>query len=339
MTGPVVVLGNDVAMLVNAVRYLDGVATARGSVHELLAEASEHGGFVWAGIHDPGDTEIEELISVFGIHPLAVEDVVKAAQRPKVERYDDWLLVVIKTTHYLDEPETVDFGEIQILCNDHSIIVIRRGEPVPLHAVRSRLDSRPDVLRSGPIAVLHAIVDAVVDSYNAALVGLDDDISEVELAVFSDDRDAGGSSLVQRIYFLQSELLELHRAMQPLTYACAHLRADPIVADADGWDAYIRDVEDHLLRQTDQLAGLRDLITGALAANTAQVGLRQNDDMRKISAWVAMAALPTMLAGIYGMNFNNMPELELRWGYPVVLGVMTVAVLVLHRAFRKSGWL
>ena len=157
--------------------------------------------------------------------------------------------------------------------------------------------------------------------------------------MFSDERGAGGPSLVQRAYFLQRELLELHRAMQPLVYACAHLRADSIVTDADGWDEYLRDVEDHLLRQLDQLAALRDLITGALAANAAQVGLRQNDDMRKISAWAAMAALPTMLAGIYGMNFSNMPELESRWGYPVVLGIMVVAVLGLYRAFRKSGWL
>ncbi|MEO6653349.1 MAG: magnesium and cobalt transport protein CorA [Ilumatobacteraceae bacterium] len=326
-------------MLVNAVRYLDGRATDQGDLGGLLSQCLHHGGFVWAGVHDPDPAEIENLVSVFGLHPLAVEDVVNAGQRPKVERYDDWLLIVLHTGRYLDEPETVDFGEIQILCNDHSVIVIRRGDAVPLAGVRRKLESRPQALADGPVAAVHAVLDRVVDSYESVLAGLDDDVSEVELDVFADDQRARRADLLERIYFLQREVLETHRAMQPLTSALDSIRNDAIVLDNPGWDEYFRDVADHLQRQVDQLRTLRELISSALSANATQVGLQQNDDMRKISAWVAIAAVPTMIAGIYGMNFEHMPELDSTWAYPAVLALMVVACLTLHRAFRKSGWL
>lgn len=332
-------LGHDDQMLVNAVGYRNGQPVRTGELDELVLEAREAGGFVWAGVHDPEPDEIERIISVFGIHPLAVEDVVSGNQRPKVERYDDWLFVVLHTGRYLDEPETVDFGELQILATDHSVVVIRRGDPVPLGRVRRRLEALPESLTDGPVAVVHAVLDEVVDSYDTVLAGLDDDVSEVELDVFADDERRSGAGLTERIYFLQREVLELHRAMSPLSAAMTTLRADRVVREHAGWDAYFRDVTDHLLRQVDQLHTLRDLIASALAANATQVGLRQNDDMRKISAWVAIAAVPTMIAGIYGMNFEHMPELGSVVGYPVVLAVMATACVTLYRAFRRSGWL
>ncbi len=326
-------------MLVDAVLYRDGVRQLTGPLRELVDHAKADGGFVWAGFHDPSEGEIQTLVETFGLHPLAAEDLIKAQQRPKAERYGDWLFVDMRTARYLDEPESVEFGEIQILCNEHAVVVVRRGEPVPLAAVRTRLESDEAALSAGPVEVLHAILDVVVDAYQHVLDGLDDDVNEVELDVFSDHQRNHSSRVVSRIYFLQREVLQLHRAMHPLITSIAVLRSDQLVIQDRGWDAYFRDINDHLMREVDQLQTLRDLILAALAANSAQVSLRQNDDMRRISAWVAIAAVPTMLAGIYGMNFEHMPELESRVGYPLILAVMAIVCVGLYRAFRRSGWL
>jgi magnesium transporter len=324
-------------MLVDAVRYR-AEDRERGDLAVLAAGLDEGDGFVWVGLHDPTAAEIDEVARVFGLHPLAVEDAVNARQRPKVERYDDWVFVVLRTARYLDEPEEIDFGEIQILVSAQAVLVIRRGEAVPLAGLRARLERDPDTLAAGPVAVLHAVVDETVDAYQRCLAGIDDDVSEVELQVFSGRRERSGR-LVERMYFLQREVLELHRAMRPLTAALPVLRADPLVRGVAGWDAYFRDVEDHLQRQGDQLQTLREVLGAALAANATQVSLRQNEDMRRISAWAAIVAVPTMVAGIYGMNFRYMPELDSRFGYPLVLGTMGMACLVLYRLFRRSGWL
>ena len=330
---------HDLTMLVDAVWYHEGTATRTTDIASVAPQARQEGGFVWVGVHDPGPEEISEIVKVFGLHPLAAEDVVKANQRPKVERYGDWLFVVVRTAHYLDEPESVEFGEIQILCDAHSIVVIRHGTPCPLGNVRTRLEADLDALCNGSVEVLHAVLDEVVDSYQPVLNGLDDDVNEVELDVFAAHERGRASRLVERIYFLQREVLEVHRALSPLIAAMPTLRADVIVKSDDRWDAYFRDVHDHLLREADQLQTLRELIGAALTANTAQVGLRQNDDMRRISAWVAIAAVPTMIAGIYGMNFDTMPELSWALGYPLALGIMALVCGFLYRAFRKSGWL
>ncbi len=326
-------------MFVDAVLYRGGVRHLTGPLRDLVDHAAADGGFVWVGLHDPEEDELQTVAETFELHPLAAEDLIKAQQRPKVERYGDWLFVDLRTARYLDEPESVEFGELQLLCNEHAVVVVRRGEPVPLADLRFRLEHDPDGLRAGPVEVIHAIIDEVVDSYQHVLNGLDDDVSEVELDVFTEQAPNQSGRVVSRIYFLQREILQLHRAMQPLIVSMNVLRNDELVAKDHAWDAYFRDVNDHLLREADQLQTLRELIQAALAANSAQVSLRQNDDMRRISAWVAIAAVPTMIAGIYGMNFDNMPELESRIGYPLVLIAMIVVCLGLYRAFRRSGWL
>jgi magnesium transporter len=326
-------------MLVNAVWYRDGQGSRHGDLAAAAADAREHGGFVWVGLHDPRPEELAEIVDVFGLHPLAAEDVMRARQRPKVERFDDWLFIVMRTARYLDDPETIEFGEIQVLCHENTIIVIRHGRPVPLAEVRRRLEADPSSLDDGPVGVVHAVMDEVVDAYLNVLAGLDDDVSEVELDVFADHEQRRSAALIERIYFLQREVLELHRALHPMTAALPVLRDDRLLTANVHWDAYFRDVTDHLQRAADQLQTIRELIAAALSATTAQVGLRQNDDMRKISAWVAMAAVPTMIAGIYGMNFDHMPELGWIGGYPLALGLMAVGCTALYRMFRRSGWL
>jgi magnesium transporter len=290
-------------------------------------------------LHEPTAGEIAEVANVLGLHPLVVEDAVKARQRPKVERYGRWLFVVLKSARYLESAEQVDFGEIQIFASNQAIVVLRRGDAVPLADLRAHLEADPARLAAGPVGVLHAVLDAVVDSYEACLAGIDDDVSETELDVFTDHRRTSDGNVVERMYLLQREILELHRALRPLTAALPVLRQDALVSAAPAWDDYFRDVEDHLHRQGDGLQNLRELLGSALTASATQVSLRQNEDMRRISAWVAIAAVPTMMAGLYGMNFQHMPELRWQLGYPFALSVMVVVCGLLYRLFRRSGWL
>ncbi len=326
-------------MLIDAACYHRGVRGVTGDLASLVADTHNDDTFVWAGLRDPTAAEIGSVAEVFELHPLAVEDAIKAKQRPKAERYGDVVFVVLRSARYIDEDERVDFGEIQVFCKPNAIVVIRRGEPVPLDAVRTRLEANPDTLADGPVSVLHAVIDEVVDRYHDCLVGLDDDVNEIELDVFAEQRMGERSQLVERIYFLQREILQLHRAIHPLATALGHISADPIVADDDHWAPYYRDVHDHLLRQDDQLQGIREVIGAALTAHSSQMSLRQNEDMRRISAWVAIAAVPTMIAGIYGMNFTHMPELDSRVGYPAALAVMALICIGLYRRFRRIGWL
>jgi magnesium transporter len=219
-------------------------------------------------------------------------------------------------------------------------VVVRHGAPVPLAPFRMRLEAEPETLARGPVAVVHAVLDAVVDQYGDVLGDLDNDVSEVELQVFG-DHDAPGpsSNPVERIYFLRREVLNLHRAMLPLLANMTTLRSDPHVAGAEDLHEYFRDVEDHLSRQATQLRLLRELLADALQANATQVNLRQNADMRMISAWVAIAAVPTVVGAIYGMNFQNMPELDWRFSYPATLAFIALVCVTLHRRFRRAGWL
>jgi magnesium transporter len=249
------------------------------------------------------------------------------------------LFVVLRTARYLDAPEEIDVGEIQVFANAGAIVIIRHGEPVPLARLRARLEADAGYLAGGPVAVLHAVIDEVVDAYQHCLSGLDDDVSEVELDVFADHHEVPSGQLVERIYFLQREVLELHRALHPLAIAAPNLRHDPLITADPHWDAYFRDIEDHLQRHADQVLALRDLLGAALSANATQISLRQNEDMRRISAWVAIVAVPTMVAGIYGMNFDHMPELGWVGGYPFALAIMVVSCFALYRLFRRSGWL
>jgi magnesium transporter len=327
------------AMLVEAVLYRKGRREMAGELANVAAHVCEDGDFVWAGLHDPAPAEISEVAEVFGLHPLAVEDAIKARQRPKAERYGKWLFVVLRTGRYLDQPEEIDFGEIQIFAHETAVVIIRRGAPVPLAPLRARLEASPELLAKGPVAVLHAVMDEVVDAYQACLTGVDDDVNEVELQVFAEERTTPSTRLVERIYFLQREILELHRAMRPLAVALGSLQRDRLVVARPEWHAYFRDVQDHLERHYDQLQALRELLAATLAANATQVSLRQNEDMRRISAWVAIVAVPTMVAGIYGMNFQHMPELDWVGGYPLALAIMSSASVTLYFLFRRSGWL
>jgi magnesium transporter len=322
--------------------YIDGVRQP-GARHyaEAFEEARKSGnGFVWLGIHEPTEEDFAEIAETFGLHPLAVEDTVTAHQRPKLERYSDMTFVVLKTARYCEHAEltvtseVVETGDVMLFIGAEYVLSVRHGDACRLTGVRAELETRTDLLRHGPWAVFHGVTDNIVDRYEEVVQAIEDDIDEVENGVFSQQ-----ATDVQRIYHLRRELLEFKRAVVPLGRPLEMLVSGQVPSVPLEIQRYIRDIADHQQRVTDSVASFEDLLTSILQADLAQIGIQQNNDMRKISSWVAIAAVPTMMAGIYGMNFDHMPELHWRYGYGLVLLVMVVICGSLYRAFRRSGWL
>jgi magnesium transporter len=295
--------------------------------------AGEDGTFVWLGVVEPTEDEFKAIAAEFDLHELAVEDAVRAHQRPKVEEYGDTIHVVLKTARYVDPEEVIEVGEVSIFVAPDFVITVRHGA-AELAPVRRRLEQRTDLLRQGPGAVLYAIADHAVDSYLDAAQGFDEDVREVELQVFGE-----GQNPTERIYKLEREVLEFQAATAPLEEELEELCRREYVVIPEPLHEYFRDVEDHLRRVATRVENFRHLLDSALEANLTQVSMRQNEDMRKISAWVAIAAVPTMIAGIYGMNFEHMPELEWRFGYPLVLAIVLAICLFLYWRFKRAGWL
>jgi magnesium transporter len=325
-------------MIVDCAIYEDGERRAGDlDVSEAARAAGDETtpAFVWLGVHEPTPEEFDAVAREFDLHELAVEDAVEAHERPKLEVYGETLFVVLKTLRYIDSEEVIRSGEIMLFVNPAFVITVRHGGASDLHPVREAIERRPDLLRCGPGAILHAVIDRVVDDYEPAVQGLEIDIQEVEEQVFSDQ----AVNPAQRIYRLEREVLEMQRAVVPLSAPVDRLARGHFDLVSPELRDYFRDVHDHLLRVAGRVEGFRELLSSALHANLTQVTVRQNEDMRRISAWVAILAVPTMIAGIYGMNFRHMPELAWRYGYPAVIAVILVACALLYRAFRRAGWL
>jgi magnesium transporter len=322
-------------VIVDCAVYQDGRRNGGVPLEEACEASREEGSFAWIGMYEPTEEEFESIRAEFNLHPLAVEDAIESHQRPKLEVFDDMVLVVLKTARYVDPIEVVKIGEILAFVGQDYIITVRHGDPTPLDGVRRSLEAAPDLLKHGPGAVLHAIVDRVVDDYGPAIAGLENDVVEVEEEVFTPER----SNPAERIYRLKREVLAFLRAAVPLIDPIERLSKGQYGQVHPEVRAYFRDINDHLVRARDQLEGINDLLTSVLEANLTQVGVRQNEDMRKISAWVAMAAVPTLLAGIYGMNFEHMPELSWELGYPAALLLMATIVGFLYWRFKRAGWL
>ncbi|MDX2683274.1 magnesium and cobalt transport protein CorA [Streptomyces soliscabiei] len=313
---------------------------------EAMRQVRRDGGFVWIGLHEPTEAEFAGIAAEFGLHPLAVEDAVQAHQRPKLERYDDSLFTVFKTIHYIEHDrltansEVVETGEVMCFTGKDFFITVRHGGQGSLRALRHRLQDDPELLAKGPSAVLHAIADHVVDGYVAVADAVQDDIDEVETEVFSPGRkgtprgtDAG------RIYQLKREVLEFKRAVSPLLRPMQLLSERPMRLVDPDIQKYFRDVADHLARVQEQVIGFDELLNSILQANLAQASVAQNEDMRKITSWAAIIAVPTMVCGVYGMNFDYMPELHWKFGYPVVMAVMVGMCVGIHRTLKRNGWL
>jgi magnesium transporter len=322
-------------VIVDCAVYEEGCRRNGSLSLEQAGRAARTGGaFVWLGLLEPSSEEFESIAREFDLHELAVEDAIKAHQRPKVELYGDTLFVVVKTARYVDSEEVIEIGELMAFVHPGFIVTVRHGEG-ELGPVRERIERRPDLLRHGSGMALYAILDHVVDGYEEAAQGIEVDVQEVERQVFSDDR----GNPAERIYKLEREVLDFQAAVAPLAIAVDEIARGHFQVVPDELQEYYRDVHDHLRRASGRITGFRELLGNALQANLTQVSVRQNEDMRKISAWVAILAVPTMIAGIYGMNFDDMPELHWRFGYPSVLLLIAVICAVLYRRFKRAGWL
>ncbi|MHB9862887.1 magnesium/cobalt transporter CorA [Streptomyces sp. YIM S03343] len=331
-------------MIVDCGIYRDGHrTTGPDDFSDALDEARASGGFVWIGLYEPSAREFAHVTDEFGLHPLAVEDALKAHQRPKLEVFEDSLFLVLKPASYEPDSDVVSTGEVMVFLGDGFVVTVRHGEGAPLGAVRRRLEQEPELLAKGPTAVLYAIADAVVDHYVEVATELQTDLDELESEVFSPEGGVARHTAA-RIYAFKRQILEFRRATGPLTVPLTRLAGSPAFGTGvpfvhEKSRPFFRDVADHLTRVNESVDSLDRLVSDILSAHLAQMSVRQNDDMRKISAWAAMAAVPTMIAGIYGMNFDHMPELHWRVSYPAVILVMAVLEVLLYRLFKRRGWM
>jgi magnesium transporter len=322
-------------MIVDNAIYVDGRRAAEPhSLQETCEVTREQGGIAWIGLYKPTGEEFESVAEEFELHHLAVEDAVKAHQRPKLERYGETLFVVLRPARYLDESEAVEFGEIHVFVGKDFVVTVRHGEVPALDEVRKRLESDPELLRRGPAAILYAIMDQVVDDYTPVVSGLENDIEEIETEVFG-----GNPGVSRRTYKLSREVIEFQRATGPLAEILRSLLEDEgIKVDAEV-RRHLRDVQDHVVRVIERAEGFRELLNNILNVNLTLVGIRQNDEVKKISGWAAILFAPTLIAGIYGMNFEYMPELHWLLGYPFALALMVLVSLTLYLVFKRHGWL
>jgi len=329
--------------VVDCAVYVDGRRLPGHWRHtDALAEVRRRGrGFVWIGLKDPDEQQINGVAQTFGLHELAVEDAVQGHQRPKLELYDDTVFMVLKTLCYVahESPTTaneiVNTGELMAFLGQEFVVTVRRGQHSGLSSVRRNLESTPERLAMGPDAVLHAVADYVVDSYLDVADRVEEDIDQMEELVFS-TRSAVSA---EQIYILKHEITEMRRAVVPLGTPLRRLAEGYTPLVNDEVRLYFRDVEDHLTAVAERINNYDELLTSLVNAALAKITLQQNTDMRKISAWVAIIAVPTMIAGIYGMNFEHMPELRWTYGYPMVMSVIAVICGGLYRVFRRNGWL
>lgn len=323
-------------MIVDCAHYRDGRRQNEGKLPLDVAASCVvgDGDFVWLGLFEPTASELHDVGERFGLHELALEDAYRAHQRPKLEDYDDSYFVVLRPARYADDREEVEFGEIMLFLSSTYVIAVRHGEASGLELARKRLEQTPELLDQGPAAAVWAILDKVVDDYMPVVAGIDNDITEVEQEIFAERSDS-----TQRIYFLKREVIEFHHAVSPLLPPLEALERGAFPQLSEELRRYFRDVADHARRVDEQVTAQRELLTSILEANLALLSVRQNEVVRTISAWAAIIAVPTFLASIWGMNFADMPELREPWGYPMALALMAVAVLVLHRFFRRIDWL
>ena len=327
-------------VIVDGAVYRDGRRVAEpDDFAELHAACTAGDAIAWLGLYEPGEEEFATVAREFDLHELAVEDAVKAHQRPKLERYGETLFIVLRPARYLDETETVAFGEVAIFVGPQFVITVRHGDAPELGRVRQRLEALPDLLRRGPTAIAYAIIDHVVDGYEPVVAGLENDIDEIENEVF------GGSPTVsRRIYQLIREVIEFQRATSPLNDILGRLIEDPGVGSEAG--RYLRDVQDHAIRTEEHARAFRALLQNILSVNLTletkaltEAAQAQNEQVKSISAWAAILFAPTLVGTIYGMNFEHMPELGWRFGYPLALALMLLFSLGLYVIFKRRRWI
>ncbi len=315
-------------VLVNDATYLTGKRVDKG-------HSSDAGAFRWIGLHDPGIDELLKYQERFAFNDLALEDALSGKQRPKLDVYENQVLIVLKTVAYDDETKHISVGDLTLFVGSQFILTVRHGDALPLRSARADLELHPEKLKGGTTAVVHEIIDRLVDQYLDVVAKLAEDVEQIEDDVFDDEIPAPAS----RMYFVKRELIEFSRAVLPLVGPLSQLSAGT-VPQIDPTSANLfSDIRDNLLKVIDEAQALNELMEAALHANLALIQVKQNEDMRKISAYVGIGAVPTMVAGIYGMNFKHLPELEWRYGYFIVMGALALVSFTMFRVFRRNKWL
>ena len=335
-------------MIVDRATYRDGRRTAEALELRHMADAFRaDGGLAWVGLYRPTEQELGAIAAEFGLHDLAVGDARQRYERPKLERRQgNTLFCVLRPARYIDETETVEFSEVHVFAGPHFVVTVRHGEAPDIRALRRALESRPDLLQRGPIAILHAIMNRVLDDYAPVVAGVENDIEEIEDEVFN-----GSAGAPRRVYELSREVIAFQRATKPLPPMIERLIDEPSLDENER--RYLRDVQDHALRVVEQADGFRQLLQNILSVNLTletkslaemsnaltEMSNLQNEEVKKISAWAAILFAPTLVGTVYGMNFEDVPELTWELGYPLALTLMAFLAVALYLLFKRRNWI
>jgi magnesium transporter len=324
------------APVIDCAAYCGGARVADLGLDQIRGALTREDQFVWLGLYEPEQDVLRKVQQQFGLHDLAIEDAYNAHQRPKLELYEDSLFVVLRTAHMTPAPRHLEFGETHVFLGRNYLVTVRHGSLRSHIGVRQRCESTPHLLSKGPGYVLYALMDFVVDHYLPVVQQIEEEVEDLEDVIFNTGETGDVTS---RIYQLKRDLLTLRRAISPLVEVCNRLMRFDLPNIPEDTRVYFRDVYDHIVRLNETIDAQRELLTTALEAHLSIMSHTQNEHMKRITAWAAMIAVPTMIAGIYGMNFRNMPELSWAYGYHASIAIMLGACIALYTGFKRSGWL
>ena len=322
--------------VIDCAAYCGGVRVADVGLEQIRGALERNDQFVWLGLYEPEKDILRAVQQQFGLHDLAIEDAYNAHQRPKLELYENSVFVVLRTAHMAQSPRHLEFGETHIFLGKNYLVTVRHGSMRSHIGVRQRCESTPQLLSKGPGYVLYALMDFVVDQYLPIVQQIEEEVEDLEETIFGEEATGDATA---RVYQLKRDLLALRRTVTPLVEVCNRLMRFELPHIPEDTRLYFRDVYDHILRLNETIDAQRELLTTALEAHLSIISHAQNDHMKRITAWAAMIAVPTMIAGIYGMNFKNMPELGWAYGYHASIAVMVGACVALYLGFKRSGWL
>lgn len=322
--------------VVNCAAYCKGRRVANIQLDEISGILVQDDHFVWVGLHEPTEEILEKVQAEFGLHDLAIEDAHRAHQRPKLEMYGDTIFVVLRTAQMNNSTSRIDFGETHFFLGDNFLVTVRHGSSLSYADTRIRCEKTPHLLQKGPGFALYAVMDSVVDQYFPVIEELEEELESLEERIFG---ETFSRETTAQIYHLKRELLELKRAVSPLIDICNKLMRFDLHVIPEDTRPYFRDIYDHAVRINEMMENARELLSTALEANFSLISISQNDVSKRFAGWAAIIGVPTMIAGIYGMNFQSMPELQWQYGYPVILFITVGSCFFLYAYFKKSGWL
>ncbi|HYR91952.1 MAG TPA: magnesium/cobalt transporter CorA [Terriglobia bacterium] len=322
--------------IVNCAAYCDGRRVATVPIEHISDHLGAPDGFVWIGLHEPGGELLKQIQDEFQLHDLAIEDALRAHQRPKLEAYGETLFIVLRTAQMNSEHRRIEFGETHFFVGRNFLVSVRHGSSRAYTDVRTRCESMPQLLRKGPGFALYAVMDTIVDAYFPVIDALEEELQTLEEKIFG---EKSSRETTEQIYQLKRQFVEVKRAVVPLIDICTRLMRFDVELIPEDTRLYFRDVYDHVIRINEMVDSGREILGTALEANFSLVSISQNEIQKRFAGWAAIIAVPTMIAGIYGMNFKFMPELNWHYGYPFVLGLTITICGLMYAVFRRAGWL